>query len=89
MKGQVDNRSELPIYGGDSITLFVMFICIIKNIFHRLDHCSQNCFDVASIDLVTVFDAILTSRQTREKLQCLNESVMSNKFRNTAVLKNI
>ena len=40
-----------------------------------------------SIDLVTVFDAILTSRQTREKLQCLYENLMSNNFRRTAVLK--
>lgn len=30
MKVQVNNRSELPIYGGDGITLFLMFICIIK-----------------------------------------------------------
>ena len=41
------------------------------------------------IDLVTVFDAILTSRQTREKLQCLYENLMSNDFRKTAVLKKI
>ena len=34
-----------------------------------------------SIDLVTVFDAILTSRQTREKLQCLYETLMLNNFR--------
>ena len=40
-----------------------------------------------TIDLVTVFDAILTSRQTREKLQCLYENLMSNNFRKTAVLK--
>ena len=40
------------------------------------------------IDLVTVFDAILTSRQTREKLQWLYENLMSNNFRRTAVLKN-
>ena len=39
------------------------------------------------IDLVTVFDAILTSRQTREKLQCLYENPMSNNFNKTAVLK--
>jgi len=39
------------------------------------------------IELVTVFDAILTSRQTREKLQCLYENLMSNNFRKTAVLK--
>ena len=41
------------------------------------------------IGLVTVFDAILTSRQTREKLQCLYENPMSNNFRKTAVLKKI
>ena len=41
------------------------------------------------IDLVTVFDAILTSRQTREKLQCLYENLMSNNFRKTAILKKI
>ena len=41
------------------------------------------------IDLVTVFDAILTSRQTREKLQCLYENPMSNNFRKTAVLEKI
>ena len=39
------------------------------------------------IDLVTVFDAILTSRQTREKLQCLYENLKSNNFCRTAVLK--
>ena len=44
---------------------------------------------VAGIDLVTVFDAILTSRQTREKLQCLYENLMSNNFRKTAVRKKI
>ena len=37
--------------------------------------------------LVTVFDAILTSGQTREKLQCLYENLISNNFRRTAVLK--
>ena len=44
---------------------------------------------VLGIDLVTVFDAILTSRQTREKLQCLYENLMSDNFRKTAVLKEI
>ena len=38
------------------------------------------------IDLVTVFDAILTSRQTREKLQCFYKNLMSNNFRKTTVL---
>ena len=41
----------------------------------------------ALIDLVTVFDAILTSRQTREKLQCLYENLLSNNFRRTSVPK--
>ena len=48
-----------------------------------------SCVDHIIIDLVTVFDAILTSRQTREKLQCLYENLMSNNFRKTAVLKKI
>ena len=41
------------------------------------------------LNLVTVFDAILTRRQTREQLQCLYENLMSNNFRRTAVLKKI
>ena len=41
------------------------------------------------IGLVTVFDAILTSRQMREKLQCLYENLMPNNFRKTAPLKKI
>ena len=41
------------------------------------------------IDLVTVFEAILTSRQTREKVQCLYKNLMSNNFRRTAVMKKI
>ena len=32
-------------------------------------------------------DEYRTSRQTREKLQCLYENLMSNNFRKTAVLK--
>ena len=41
------------------------------------------------MDLVTDFDAILTSRQTLEKLQRLYENLMSNNFRRRAVLKRI
>ena len=48
-----------------------------------------NVTDQYCIDLVTVFDTILTSRQTREKLQCLYENPMSNNFRKTAVLEKI
>ena len=45
--------------------------------------------EIFSIDLVTVFDAILTSRQTCEKLPCLYKNLMSNNFREKAVLKKI
>ena len=41
------------------------------------------------IDLVRVFDAILTSRQMCEKLQCLYENLMSNNFPKTSALKKI
>ena len=43
----------------------------------------------SSIGLVVVFDAIFTSTQTCEILQCLNENLMSHNFRKTAVLKKI
>ena len=46
-------------------------------------------FRDGKIDLVTVFDAILMSRQTCEKLHCLYENLMSNNFCKTAVLKKI
>ena len=39
------------------------------------------------IELVTVFDAILMSRQTREKLPCLCENLISNNCCKMAVLK--
>ena len=39
------------------------------------------------IHLVTVLEAILTSRKPREKLLYLYENLMSNNFRKTAVLK--
>ena len=37
-------------------------------------------------DLVTVLEAILTSRQPREQLACLYENLMSHNFRKTAVI---
>ena len=54
---------------------------------NRKNLVGKNLSHLPSIDLVTVFDAILTSRQTSEKLQCLYENLMSNNFRRTAVLK--
>ena len=44
---------------------------------------------ILQIDPLTVFDAILTSRHTCEKSQCLYENLMWNNFRKTAVLKKI
>ena len=44
---------------------------------------------MGKIDLVTVFNPIMTSRQTREKLNCLYENPMSNNFRKTVVVKKI
>ena len=53
---------------------------------NKIDSVSKYSYIVKLI-LVTVFDAILTSRQTCEKLKCLYENLMSNNFRKTAVLK--
>ena len=55
---------------------------LIGKIFERLETSPPH-----KIDLVMVFDAILTSRQTHEKLQCLYENLMPNNFRRTAALK--
>ena len=41
------------------------------------------------IGLIIVFEAILMSRQPREKLECLYEDLTSNDFNKTAVLKKI
>ena len=51
----------------------------------------QRVTEFIVIDLVTVFHIILTSRQTREKLQCLYENLMSRNVRRIrmAVLKKI
>ena len=61
--------------------------CKLANLKPRFFHFIYHAF--ISIDLVTVFDAILTSRQTREKLQCFYETLMSNNFRRTAVMNKI
>ena len=53
----------------------------------QITHLASNW--VRLIDLVTVFDAILTSRQTREKLQCLYENLMPNNLRSTTVPEKI
>ena len=78
-------------------TLFGRFLAFITRRFINIDRDDLDSICLIKhgakitsyfIDLVTVFDAILTSRQTCEKLQCLYENLMSNNFRKTAVLKN-
>ena len=59
-----------------------------KNI-HHLPFVGTQLWKCLTIDLVTVFDAILTSRQTCEKLQYLFENLMSNNFRKMDALKKI
>ena len=51
--------------------------------------CIEHLIKLNVIDLVTVFDAILTSSHMREKSQCLYGDLKSNNFRKTAVLKKI
>ena len=46
-------------------------------------------YNISLLVLKKVFDAILTRRQTDEKLQCLYENLMSNNFRKMAVPKKI
>ena len=48
---------------------------------------STNFF--CAIGLITVFDAILTDRQSGKKLQCLYENPMANKFFHNRILKKI
>ena len=43
--------------------------------------------NLSTIDLVTVFDAILMSRQMCEKLQCLFQNLMLSNFHKTCVFK--
>ena len=67
-------------YRNADVTLACERCCVTNGYLQRF---------VWGIGLITVFDAILTSRQPCEKLQCLYENLMSNNFRKTAVLKKI
>ena len=65
-------------------------IIIIITLFNTVKITDNIILIIVIIDLVTVFDAMLTSRQMCEKLQCFYENLMSNNFHKTAVLeKNI
>ena len=66
--------------------MFIIIIIIII-LFNTVKITDKIILIIVIIDLVTVFDAILTSRQMCEKLQCLYENLMSNNFHKTAVLK--
>ena len=66
-----------------------MMIIIIITLFNTVKITDKIILIIVIIDLVTVFDAMLTSRQMCEKLQCLYENLMSNNFHKTAVLKKI
>ena len=69
-----------------SITIILRNNSELNRALLTMTKCNQS-FEKCVIDLVTVFDAILTCRQTREKLQCLYENLTSNNFRKTALLK--
>ena len=66
-----------------------MMMMIIITLFNTVKITDKIILIIVIIDLVTVFDAMLTSRQMCEKLQCLYENLMSNNFHKTAVLKKI
>ena len=66
-----------------------MFVVITRVCHVLVRNRASNNIWFRLIDLVTIFDATLTSRQTREKLQCLYENLILNNFRKTAVLKKI
>ena len=69
--------------------MMMIIIIIIITLFNTVKITDKIILIIVIIDLVTVFDAMLTSRQMCEKLQCLYENLMSNNFRKTAVLKKI
>ena len=82
----VVNNIPIQDYAHPTIMLLLLILNGVEfSQGEQITHLPSN--RVRLIDLVTVFDAILTSRQTREKLQCLYENLMSNNLRSTAVLE--
>ena len=76
---KLNEETGTPGDFAENVSAVCSLCCLIKD---RKKHSV-----LAKIDLVTVFDAILTGRQTREKLQCLHENLISINFRITAFLK--
>ena len=65
----INHQRAIRIKFRDSVTDFS-----VGGFFPSVHHLTR-------IDLVTVLEAILTSGQPHEKLQCLYENLMSNNFR--------
>ena len=94
---RLKNRSSLSISWSKLFSAWlVWFLKIVWNwrlqiilpVYCTWEH--RHAFNWRYRLLVTVFDAILTSRQTLEKfIQCLYENLMSNNFRKAALLKKI
>ena len=81
-----NHNNNIYLMGDFNIDLLKYENCKYRQ---TLLQCMQSFSMLPTTDLVTVFDAFLTSGQTIEKLQCLYENLMSNNFRRTAVLKKI
>ena len=58
--------------------MMMMMIIIIITLFNTVKITDKIILIIVIIDLVTVFDAMLTSRQMCEKLQCLYENLKYN-----------
>ena len=56
---------------------------------NALNYIALHCVARHCMGLITILEAILTSRQPCEKLQSLCEDLMLNKFPKTAFLKKI
>ena len=69
-----------PIFG----IIFSGWFIDLFDLVERFRSAHAGAEAIFMIDLVTVFHAMLTSRQTCEKLQCLHKNLMSNYFRKTS-----
>ena len=71
----------------NNLAFFITTLWLIEIVLFCPSHLHSLQSVFVCIDVVTVFDAILRSKQTCEKLQCLYENLMSINFRKAAVLK--
>ena len=82
-----EKTTSVVFFGGEPVGEFQPCVILFHFLTQERSKGKHYYKFIKTIDLVTVFDDILTSRQTGEKLQCLYENLMSNNFRRTAVLK--